>query len=123
MGRNSGENFNLCEGIGNGMAAPERLELPTLGSEDRCSIQLSYGAIHSNFITTDARTASLVSKRFGRNTLHVEPKCMHLIVSHCLEGLRRHEFVQSAAVCVFSVADRARELSLRPITDTFGGKV
>ena len=25
---------------------PERLELPTLGSEDRCSIQLSYGRVH-----------------------------------------------------------------------------
>ncbi len=25
------------------MARPERFELPTLGSEDRCSIQLSYG--------------------------------------------------------------------------------
>ena len=24
---------------------PERLELPTLGSEDQCSIQLSYGRI------------------------------------------------------------------------------
>jgi hypothetical protein len=27
------------------MAGPERLELPTLGSEDRCSIQLSYGPV------------------------------------------------------------------------------
>jgi hypothetical protein len=27
------------------MARPERFELPTLGSEDRCSIQLSYGRI------------------------------------------------------------------------------
>jgi hypothetical protein len=26
------------------MAAPEGLEPPTLGSEDQCSIQLSYGA-------------------------------------------------------------------------------
>jgi hypothetical protein len=25
-----------------------------------------------------------VSKRFGRNTLHVEPQCTHFIVSHCL---------------------------------------
>ena len=24
---------------------PERLELPTLGSEDRCSVQLSYGRL------------------------------------------------------------------------------
>ena len=24
---------------------PERLELPTLGSEDQCSIQLSYGRV------------------------------------------------------------------------------
>ncbi len=28
---------------------PERFELPTLGSEDRCSIQLSYGCIKSLF--------------------------------------------------------------------------
>ena len=28
---------------------PERLELPTLGSEDRCSIQLSYGRSASIF--------------------------------------------------------------------------
>ena len=26
------------------MATPEGLEPPTLGSEDRCSVQLSYGA-------------------------------------------------------------------------------
>ena len=31
------------EGAIDEMARPERFELPTLGSEDRCSIQLSYG--------------------------------------------------------------------------------
>jgi hypothetical protein len=34
---------------------PERLELPTLGSEDQCSIQLSYG-----------RIVELLAKRLSR---------------------------------------------------------
>src|SRR3954454_3057992 len=32
------------------LARPERFELPTLGSEDRCSIQLSYGRAPRNSI-------------------------------------------------------------------------
>ena len=31
------------------LATPEGLEPPTLGSEDQCSIQLSYGAALSDF--------------------------------------------------------------------------
>ena len=36
--------------LGKGMARPERLELPTLWFEARCSIQLSYGRILGNSI-------------------------------------------------------------------------
>ena len=37
------------------MARPERLELPTLCFEGRCSIQLSYGRVTSNLIIEFAR--------------------------------------------------------------------
>src|SRR5579883_3513216 len=33
------------------LARPERFELPTLGSEDRCSIRLSYGRIRVSHST------------------------------------------------------------------------
>ena len=37
------------------LAAPEGLEPPTLGSEDQCSIQLSYGAVEKRRLSNCAR--------------------------------------------------------------------
>ena len=44
------------------MVRPERLELPTLGSEDRCSIQLSYGRADLMICKEDKPTSATHSR-------------------------------------------------------------
>ena len=47
------------------LAHPERFELPTLGSEDRCSIQLSYGCVREVVTLIERRLKPSVSENHG----------------------------------------------------------
>jgi hypothetical protein len=45
---------------------PERLELPTLGSEDRCSVQLSYGRIIGLALKISEKVPALSNHKAAR---------------------------------------------------------
>ena len=64
------------------MARPERFELPTLGSEDRCSIQLSYECDRLGH-TAKANGPGPIAKRV---TLHPWPSPLNLPESTCEKG-------------------------------------